>query len=75
MASRPKERKFPNARGDVMVLCPIARKVHCTGCALVKFCPAKTILGDYGKENNSSDGKGEKQTPPSETKPDADPKV
>jgi hypothetical protein len=23
--------------------------VHCTGCILVKFCPAKTILGDYGK--------------------------
>jgi len=34
-----------------MVICPIARAVHCTGCALVKFCPAKTILGDYGKEN------------------------
>jgi hypothetical protein len=32
-----------------MVICPIARMVHCTGCILVKFCPAKTILGDYGK--------------------------
>ncbi len=32
-----------------MVLCPIALAVHCTGCPLVKFCPAKTILGDYGK--------------------------
>jgi hypothetical protein len=32
-----------------MVICPIARAVHCTGCALVKFCPAKTFLGDYGK--------------------------
>ena len=33
-----------------MVICPIAKAVHCTGCLLVKFCPAKTILGDYGKE-------------------------
>ncbi|MDR3615057.1 MAG: hypothetical protein P4L53_15965 [Candidatus Obscuribacterales bacterium] len=32
-----------------MVICPIARAVHCTGCVLVKFCPAKTILGDFGK--------------------------
>lgn len=32
-----------------MVICPIAKMVHCTGCILVKFCPAKTILGDYGK--------------------------
>ena len=33
-----------------MVICPIARAVHCTGCLLFKFCPAKTTLGDYGKE-------------------------
>lgn len=33
-----------------MVICPIARAVHCTGCMLLKICPAKTILGDYGKE-------------------------
>ena len=32
-----------------MVICPIARAVHCSGCLLVKLCPAKTILGDYGK--------------------------
>jgi hypothetical protein len=32
-----------------MTLCPIAMMVHCTGCPLVKFCPAKTILGDFGK--------------------------
>lgn len=32
-----------------MVICPIARMVHCTGCVLVKFCPLKTIIGDYGK--------------------------
>lgn len=35
-----------------MVICPIARAVHCTGCPLLKFCPAKTILGDYNKSND-----------------------
>jgi len=30
-----------------MVICPIALAVHCTGCPFVKFCPAKTIIGDY----------------------------
>lgn len=39
----------PYEGGLQMVICPIARMVHCTGCILVKFCPAKTILGDYGK--------------------------
>ena len=34
-----------------MVICPIALAVHCTGCPIVKFCPAKSILGDYGKDN------------------------
>ncbi len=37
-----------------MVICPIARMVHCTGCFLVKICPAKTILGDYGKTECAS---------------------
>lgn len=37
-----------------MVICPIARMVHCTGCILVRFCPAKTILGDYGKTEGES---------------------
>lgn len=35
-----------------MVICPIARAVHCTSCLFVKFCPAKKILGDYGKESD-----------------------
>jgi hypothetical protein len=30
-----------------MTLCPIALVVHCTGCPLVKVCPAKRVLGDY----------------------------
>jgi len=33
-----------------MVICPIALIVHCSGCPIVKICPAKTIIGDYGKE-------------------------
>ena len=30
-----------------MTLCPIALAVHCTGCPIVKACPAKRVLGDY----------------------------
>jgi hypothetical protein len=33
-----------------MVICPIALAVHCTGCPLVKFCPAKKVLGDFVDE-------------------------
>ncbi len=32
-----------------MTLCPIALAVHCVGCPIVKLCPAKTVLGDYGR--------------------------
>lgn len=32
-----------------MTICPIALAVHCVGCPLVKVCPAKTVLGDFGK--------------------------
>jgi len=42
-----------------MVICPIALAVHCTGCPLVKICPAKTILGDYGKEEGKSANPGD----------------
>jgi len=31
-----------------MTLCPIALAVHCAGCPVVKVCPAKRVLGDYG---------------------------
>lgn len=44
-----------------MVICPIAIAVHCTGCPFVKFCPAKTILGDYGKEDVKSATKTSEQ--------------
>lgn len=51
-----------------MVICPIARAVHCTGCPFFKFCPAKTSLGDYGKEDNIAAQKaaGEKKQVPDE---------
>jgi hypothetical protein len=37
-----------------MVICPIALAVHCTKCPFVKFCPAKTIIGDFGKTDSKS---------------------
>jgi hypothetical protein len=30
-----------------MTLCPVALAVHCTGCPIVKACPAKRTLGDF----------------------------
>ncbi len=53
-----------------MVICPIARAVHCTGCPFFKFCPAKTTLGDYGKESvdNASKQKKAKDVQASEDK-------
>ena len=51
-----------------MVICPIARAVHCTGCALVKFCPAKTWLGDYGKTDEAKDQKSDTEKPSPEPK-------
>jgi hypothetical protein len=55
-----------------MVICPIALAVHCTGCPLVKFCPAKTFLGDFGKteakRKDDSQGKSaEKQDEPTKS--------
>jgi hypothetical protein len=54
-----------------MVICPIARAVHCTGCVLFKFCPAKTTLGDYGKEDDQCVKKScESKVHKDEEKPD-----
>jgi hypothetical protein len=47
-----------------MVICPIARAVHCTGCLLFKVCPAKTVLGDYGKEGETGAEKRAAQEKP-----------
>jgi len=56
-----------------MVICPIALAVHCTGCPFVKFCPAKTTLGDYGKEKveKSSEPPDAKDKQGPEEKPDS----
>ena len=42
-----------------MTVCPIALAVHCTGCRIVKVCPAKTVLGDYKKHPPGSAGPDE----------------
>jgi hypothetical protein len=33
-----------------MVLCPVAIAVGCKKCPVFDLCPAKTIIGDYKKE-------------------------
>ncbi len=47
-----------------MTVCPIALAVHCVGCPIVKVCPAKTVLGDYGKHSppGGSERKGSEPT-------------
>ncbi len=54
-----------------MVICPIARAVHCTGCPFFKFCPVKSILGDYGKDtgDQKSNTTDEKDSQVPEAKP------
>jgi len=47
-----------------MVICPVALIVHCSGCPIVKICPAKTIIGDYGKENIDEPSAQTKDEPP-----------
>ena len=44
-----------------MVLCPVALAVHCTSCPIVRVCPAKTIIGDYGKRPPAPGSKGGKR--------------
>jgi hypothetical protein len=51
-------------RGIFMVICPIALVVHCSGCPIVKICPAKTIIGDYGKEKVADAAAPKKEEPP-----------
>jgi hypothetical protein len=33
-----------------MTLCPIAIAVSCKKCPAFSFCPLKTVIGDYVKE-------------------------
>ena len=36
-----------------MTFCPIAIAVSCKKCPAFPFCPLKTVLGDYMKEDKS----------------------
>lgn len=49
---------------NVMTLCPIALAVGCKKCPAFSFCPLKTAIGDYMKE--------EKKEPQKEEKPVSD---
>lgn len=49
-----------------LVLCPIALVVHCSGCALVKICPARSLLGDFEREPSVSGSEAEEKSEPSE---------
>ena len=37
-----------------MTLCPVAIAAGCKKCFLFSLCPAKSIIGDYQKEADSS---------------------
>ena len=52
-----------------MVICPIALAIHCERCPIVGFCPAKTLIGDYGKVESTD---AQKSAP--KDKPKADDK-
>lgn len=52
-----------------MTICPIALAVHCKGCPLVKFCPAKSLLGDF---DTYIDEKDVAEVDNSDTKSDTD---
>ena len=36
-----------------MTLCPIALAVSCKKCPAFSFCPVKTVIGDYVKEEKT----------------------
>ena len=46
-----------------MTVCPVAIAVGCQKCAIFKICPAKSIIGDYKKEGESSPGAPDKDKP------------
>jgi hypothetical protein len=43
-----------------MTLCPVAIAVGCQKCAVFRLCPAKSIIGDYKKEADSSSAVSDK---------------
>lgn len=46
-----------------MTICPIAIAASCEKCPVVKVCPAKSIIGDYPKEEVKSDGSSDSKAP------------
>jgi len=38
--------------------------VHCSGCPIVKVCPAKSIIGDYDKDKGDGAEPPKQETPP-----------
>jgi hypothetical protein len=50
-----------------MTLCPFAIAAGCKKCPIFSFCPAKSIIGDYEKPDDSASaapGKTEKSENP-----------
>jgi len=43
-------------QGVTMTLCPVAIAAGCRKCPIFSLCPAKSIIGDYQKEADSSSG-------------------
>jgi len=39
-----------------MTLCPVAIAAGCKKCPVFSFCPAKSVIGDYRKDEESSSG-------------------
>jgi hypothetical protein len=46
-----------------MTVCPVAIAVGCQKCAIFKICPAKSIIGDYKKETDSTSAEPDKSKP------------
>jgi hypothetical protein len=45
--------------GENMTLCPVAIAAGCRKCPVFAVCPAKSIIGDYDKEADSSSSKSD----------------
>lgn len=47
-----------------MTLCPIALAASCKKCPAFSFCPLKTVIGDYMKEEKSQSQKQQSEKTP-----------
>lgn len=43
-----------------MILCPGALTIGCKNCPIVKFCPAKSVIGDWKPEDAAPPPPGDK---------------